>query len=369
MAMKTKAALLVAPRKIELREFAIPDIGEDEGLLRVEATGVCGVDWPAYTGRRLDRFKPPIILGHEIVGRIVKLGRRAAQRWNLQEGDRVAMEEYAPCGRCEYCKSGHYYLCGGMHMEKMYGFTSLDVAPGLWGGFSEYVYLDPNALLHKISDAVPTAIAPLYIALSNGIRWVQSEAGIGIGDTVVILGPGQLGLACTIAAKEAGAGRIIVTGRAGDTAKLAVARELGAHHTIDIDNENAVEKVRELTGGKLADAVVNVASFAPGAAQQAIELVKMRGTVIIAGGAGAAAEGFQPDLMVRKEVIMRGVRGRMGKDIEKSIRLLESGKYPLARLATHKFSIEETERALLTIGGQGEKGAIHVSVVPDLAGH
>src|SRR5262249_49988743 len=102
MTMKTKAALLVQPRKIALREFPIPDIGEDEGLLRVEATGVCGVDWPAYTGRRLDRFKPPIILGHEIVGRIVKLGRRAAQRWGLREGDRVAMEEYAPCGRCEY---------------------------------------------------------------------------------------------------------------------------------------------------------------------------------------------------------------------------------------------------------------------------
>jgi threonine dehydrogenase-like Zn-dependent dehydrogenase len=97
--------------------------------------------------------------------------------------------------------------------------------------------------------------------------------------------------------------------------------------------------------------------------------VKMRGTVIIAGGAGAAAEGFQPDLMVRKEVIMRGVRGRMGKDIQKSIRLLESGKYPLHRLATHKFAIEDTERALLTIGGQGERGAIHVSVVPDLAAH
>src|SRR6201996_6341838 len=117
LAMKTKAALLVAPRKIELREFPIPDIGEDEGLLQVEATGVCGVDWPAYTGRRLDRFKPPIILGHEIVGRIVKLGAKAAKRWNVREGDRVVLEEYAPCGHCQYCLSGHYYLCGGKMME------------------------------------------------------------------------------------------------------------------------------------------------------------------------------------------------------------------------------------------------------------
>jgi threonine dehydrogenase-like Zn-dependent dehydrogenase len=370
MTATTRAALLVAPRTIEMREFALPPIGDDEGLLRVEATGVCGVDWPAYTGLRIERFRPPIILGHEIVGRIVKIGKRAAQRWGVQEGDRVAMEEYAPCGRCDFCKSGHYYLCGGMQMQKMYGFTSLDVAPGLWGGFSEYVYLDPQALIHKLAESVPTAIAPLYIALSNGIRWVQSEAGIGIGDTVVILGPGQLGLACTIAAKEAGAGCIIVTGRSSDALKLSVARDLGAHHTIDVDAEtDVVGRVMELTGGKLADAVINVASHAPAAARQAVELAKMRGVVVMAGGAGGPAEGFLPDLLVRKEITMRGVRGRTGRDLQKAIRLLESGKYPLQKLATHKFSIEDTERALLTIGGQGERGAIHVSVVPDLAAH
>ena len=133
MTSMTTAALLVAPRKIEVREFPIPPIGDDDGLLRVEATGVCGVDWPAYTGTRIERFRPPIILGHEIVGRIERIGKRAAQRWGVKEGDRVAMEEYAPCGRCEYCKSGHYYLCGGMQMQKMYGFTSLDVAPGALG--------------------------------------------------------------------------------------------------------------------------------------------------------------------------------------------------------------------------------------------
>src|SRR3954469_17597831 len=105
MTTKTRAALLVGPRQIEMREFAIPPIGEDEGLLRVETTGVCGVDWPAYTGKRPDRFRPPMILGHEIVGRIARIGKKVAARWGVQEGDRVVMEEYAPCGRCEFCKS------------------------------------------------------------------------------------------------------------------------------------------------------------------------------------------------------------------------------------------------------------------------
>jgi threonine dehydrogenase-like Zn-dependent dehydrogenase len=364
MAMKTRAAVLTAPRKIEMREIPVPEINEDTGTVRIELTGVCGVDWPAFNGSRLDRFRPPIILGHEIVGRIERIGAKAARRWNVREGDRVVLEEYAPCGHCQYCLSGHYYLCGGRAMEKMYGFTSLDVPPGLWGGFSEVVYLDPQALIHKISDSVPAEVAPLYLAIANGIRWVQGEADIGIGDTVVVLGPGQLGLSCVVAAKEAGAACIIVTGRERDAARMAIARELGAHHTIDIDNEaDVVGRVAELTGGQMADGVINVTSSSPVAIQQAVELVRIRGIIVMAGGALKPAEGFYPDMLTVKEITVKGVRGRTAKELKKALRIIESGKYPLHKLSTHKFSIEETEKALLTIGGEGERGAIHISVV------
>jgi threonine dehydrogenase-like Zn-dependent dehydrogenase len=364
MAMKTRAAVVTGPRKIEMREIPVPETDENSGLVRIELTGVCGVDWPAFNGSRLDRFKPPLILGHEIVGRIERIGAKAARRWNVKEGDRVVLEEYAPCGHCEYCLSGHYYLCGGMMMEKMYGFTSLDVAPGLWGGFSEVVYLDPQALIHKISDGVPAEVAPLYLAIANGIRWVQGEGRIGIRDTVVILGPGQLGLSCVVAAKEAGAACIIVTGRAADAKRMEIARELGAHHTIDIDNEDdVVQRVHDLTAGRMADAVINVTSSAPAATQQAVELTRIRGVIVMAGGALKPAEGFYPDMLIRKEITMKGVRGRTATELRKALRIIESGKYPLQKLSTHKFSIEETEKALLTIGGEGERGAIHVSVV------
>ena len=365
MALTTKAAVLTGPRKIELRELTVPEIRADNAILRVEVTGVCGVDWPAYTQSRADRFPVPIILGHEIVGRIEHIGRDAERKWGVKAGDRVAMEEYAPCGHCSYCSSGHYYLCGGLRMAIMYGFTSMAVAPGLWGGFSEYVYLDPNSRLHKLSDAVPTRVAPLYIPISNGIRWVQREGGIGIDDTIVILGPGQLGLASVIAAKEAGAGCIIITGRSTDSDRLAVAKQLGAHHTINVDIEDPVECVHAITGGKLADAVINVAAGAPRIAQQAMELCRIRGTIVMAGGAGRPAEGFQSDLLSRKELTMKGVRGRGEADLKKAIRLVESGRHPLHLLATHKFSIDETDMALRTIGGEGASNPIHVSVVPD----
>jgi threonine dehydrogenase-like Zn-dependent dehydrogenase len=365
MPLTTRAAVLTGPRTIDLRELPVPEVREDNAILRVEVTGVCGVDWPAYTQSRAERFPVPIILGHEIVGRIERIGKDAAHKWGVKEGDRVAMEEYAPCGRCAYCSSGHYYLCGGMRMAIMYGFTSMTVGYGLWGGFSQFVYLDPNSRLHKLDEAVPTRIAPLYIPISNGIRWVQREGGIGIDDTIVILGPGQLGLACVIAAKEAGAGCIIITGRSGDANRLAVARQLGAHHAINVDEEDPVERVAAITGGRMADTVMNVAAGAPRIAQQAMELAKIRGTIIMAGGSGKPAEGFQSDLLSRKELIMKGVRGRAEVDLKKAIRLVESGRHPLHLLATHKFSIEETDLALRTIGGEGAPNPIHISVVPN----
>jgi threonine dehydrogenase-like Zn-dependent dehydrogenase len=368
MTTKTLAALLVAPRKIELREFPLPEIDSESGLAKIEITGVCGADWPIYTGDLAQFAPPPLIPGHEIVARVAKIGANAARRWNVKEGDRIVMEEYAPCGRCEYCLSGRYYMCGGMKMEKMYGFTSVNVAPGLWGGYSEYVYLDPHALIHRLADSVPMESAPFYVPLANGIRWTQLEGGIGIGDSVVILGPGGQGLACVIAAKEAGAANIIVTGRARDANRLALAREFGAHHTIDVDaGEDLAEQVAALTHGRMADAVINVTAFAPGALAQAVELAKLGGTIVVAGEAHGPAIGFEPDLLFLKELTIKGVRGRTAREMKKAIRLLEANKYPLQKLATHHFTLDQVEAAIKTVGGEGAPGSIHVSVLPRVA--
>ena len=365
MAEKTLAALLTEPRHIELREFALPEIDADSGLARIEITGVCGADWPIYTGDLAKFAPPPLIPGHEIVARIERIGKRAAARWGVNEGDRIVMEEYAPCGHCSYCLSGRYYICSGMKMEKMYGFTSLDTAPGLWGGYSEFVYLDPQAIIHKLSEDVPTEIAPFFVPLANGIRWTHLEGGVGIGSTVVIQGPGGQGLACTIAAHEAGASNIIVTGRARDAERLALAREFGAHHTIDVDTvDDVVGRVSELTGGRLADTVINVTAYFPGALQQAAELATIGGTIVVAGEAHGLAANFEPDLLFLKELTVKGVRGRTSREIKKGIALLESGRYPLHKLATHTFTLDDTEKAIQTVGGQGDPGAIHVSVLP-----
>ena len=162
-----------------------------------------------YTGEFLGgMFKPPLILGHEIVGRIARIGDAAARRWGVREGDRVILEEPIPCGNCAACRVGRFQACGA----DRYGTKPVASPPSLWGGYSDYVYLAPAAIMHKIPEEIPVELAPLFVPLSNGAYWVEEIGGLHLGQTVVIQGPGQHGLGCVIAAKEAGAGCVIVTG-------------------------------------------------------------------------------------------------------------------------------------------------------------
>ena len=132
--MSCLAAIATAPGLTEIREVPLPDPEAASGLLRVEITGVCGSDWGYY--HQLPQTRGPLILGHETVGVIERAGSEAERRWGLKEGDRVALEEYLPCGHCEHCRSGDFRLCeasdwrtGGLR----YGTTAISIAPGLWG--------------------------------------------------------------------------------------------------------------------------------------------------------------------------------------------------------------------------------------------
>jgi glyoxylate carboligase len=145
------------------------------------------------------------------------------------------------------------------------------------------MYLHPHTVFHQVPKQLPVEIAVLFNPLAAGIRWATTEPDLRIGDTIVILGAGQRGLSCVIAAKAAGAGQIIVTDLARSANKLELAQDLGADAAIVADEENVVEAVKRLTGGQLADVVVDVTPVATQPILDAIEIVRFGGTVILAG--------------------------------------------------------------------------------------
>jgi threonine dehydrogenase-like Zn-dependent dehydrogenase len=158
------AAVLARTGSIEIRELPLPEIGPYDGLLRVEATGVCGSDVAAYHGHA-PFYELPCVLGHELVGRIESVGEAAAKRWSVKEGDRVVVEEYLPCGTCRSCLAGAYQMCA----VPRYGGKSVDVEPGLFGGFSEFLYLHPQAIVHRVHEETPAELLHFKrIALGAG---------------------------------------------------------------------------------------------------------------------------------------------------------------------------------------------------------
>ncbi len=349
------------PHKLEPIDVPIPDIDDDSAILQIEACGICGSDYEQYEG--VLKMPMPVIPGHEPLGRIAKIGDRAAARWGVDQGDRVAVETMLSCRYCANCYDGHYHLCMN---RKMYSYVPLSEPPGLWGGYAQYMYLHPNTIVHKISRDLPANIAVMFNPLGAGFRWAAEIPRTRPGDTVVILGPGQRGLASVIACREVGAGTIIVTGISADSEKLKVARIFGADHTIDVEQENSVERVKQITGGRGADVVVDVSAYATQPVVDALGMVRPGGTIVLAGVKGfKPVNNFISDMIVMKEITIRGAIGVTSSGYKTAIRLLETGKVPFARMHTHDFALKDAERAIKTLARliPGEE-SIHSCLIP-----
>jgi threonine dehydrogenase-like Zn-dependent dehydrogenase len=370
-ATTTRAAVQIAPKQMEVQVFDLPEIPADAGILRVLRAGICGADVPMYA----DSSKVPRILGHENVGIIERLGELAGERWGVKVGDYVALEEYLPCGNCTLCRAGEYRACESTNHwigadALRYGSTRTTVWPGLWGGYSQFQYIHPRAVMHKVPDGVPPRLAAMALPLGNGYQWTVFDGGASVGEVVVVQGPGQQGLACAVAAKAAGAKTVIVTGLARDERRLAVAKRLGADHTIMVDREPMRERVREITGGAGVDLVLDVSS---GGATEVIngglDILKSRfGRFIAAASKKKPIDGFDLDLVIRKAVDFRGVRGHSFKSVEMALDLMASNTVDLEAMSTHEYGLDEADTAVRLVGGEitDEHGEspIHVTIDP-----
>lgn len=346
--MLASAAVLVAPRRLELQGFPLPDVGEDDGILAVEACGLCGTDYEQWTGELDFNKGKPFIPGHEIMGHVGTIGNAARQRWGINEGDRIAVEGTIPCGTCKWCLTGVYKQCGKL----AYGLRAgVDLPPSLWGGYATHMYLHPRAVVHRLPADIPTDVMAMFNPLSNAVRWTCEVGGVGIGSSVVICGPGQRGLLAVLAAADAGAQTIIVTGTKLDHRRLEQALELGATAVIDVDEQDPVVAVRDLTGGELVDVVVDLTNGATTPILQAVEMARPGGKIVLAGLKGnRKLDGLATDRIVLKELQIVGVVSAGWNSVELAIRLIERRKDVLSKLKPQGFALDEVTTAIRTLG-------------------
>jgi threonine dehydrogenase-like Zn-dependent dehydrogenase len=361
MADKVLAALKVAPGKTELREFSRPPVPANGGLLKVTAIGVCGADVRTYA---MPLERGPFIMGHEIVGQVAEVGKAAKERWCLKEGDRILVESYRICGSCEHCLTGYFGLCphemAGDLIDEPESIVKFQPSRG--GGYSEYYYLHSSCRFHRVPDNVSDEVATLGIALGNGWEWAYFRGGVGPGKSILILGPGQQGLGCLVAAKEAGAACIIVGGLSQDAYRLEVAKELGADYIVDVEKEDLVEKVRSLTGGAGVDVAVDVATGGASTVLPAIDVLKRRGTLVVIPG--QTIPQFPMGLVQRKCIDVKGAIGHSYQAVELALKTMASNKYPLHKVTNYQFDLSDVDTAIRYIARQGPADVIHVTVSP-----
>jgi threonine dehydrogenase-like Zn-dependent dehydrogenase len=361
------AAVRIAPGKTEVREFPMPDIPPDCALLKMEVAGICGTDVKFY---REPPSSAPVIMGHENIGYIARTGREFNKRQGFKDGDLVFLEHYVSCGQCEWCHQGQYRHCETTDWRYnpaaiRYGYTSAQVPPHLWGGFAQYVYLPWNAVLHRVPKGLTPELAGLATPMSNGFEWSLFDGGVGFGSSVLIQGPGQQGLSQTVVCKQAGATLIIVTGTSRDAVRMEVARSLGADHVIDVDEENAVARIKEITDGRGVDVVLDCTAGAGTAPiLLGVDALKRRGGTMVVQGEMAEFPNFPLGRITAKAITIKSARGHSFKACELALQQLASKRFPLEKVTTHRFGLKDVDLAIRSVGLQGVPGVIHASLMP-----
>src|SRR5689334_294120 len=367
MAEAGLAAVRVGASKIEIREYPMPDVPEDAGLMKMEVAGICGTDVKLY---KSPPTKAPVIMGHENIGYIAKAGREFTRRKGFKEGDLVFVEHYVMCGKCEWCHKGQYRHCENTDWRNnpeaiRYGYTSARRPPHLFGGFAQYMYLPWNAVVHHVPAGVSAELAGLVTPMANGVEWSLMDGGVGYNSTVLIQGPGQQGLSQTVICKQAGASQIIVTGTSKDAARMAVAKKLGADHVIDVQKENPLERIMQITGGRGVDVALDCTAGAGTIPiLLGIEALKRKGGTIVAQGEMKEFPNFPLEKVTVKFITIKSARGHSFKACELALAQLASKRFPLEKVTTHRFGLKDVDLAIKSVGGHGVPDVIHASLLP-----
>ena len=339
-----RAAVLYNIRDLRLEDVPTPEFSTDEVLIKVNATGVCGTDIHIYRGEW--KTSMPIILGHEFSGVIVETGRDVK---NLKVGDPVVAEPNILCGSCYFCRmSERNYFCENL---KATGVT-------INGAFAEYVKTKAENV-YKVTEGFNLDEAALIEPLACCVRGID-QAKVRTGDTVAIVGAGPIGLILLQLVKLAGASMVIQTDM--EDARLKLARDLGADHTINVAEEDPVEAIKRLTGGYGVDVAIEAVG-SPKAITQAMKATRRGGRLNIFGVSPEdAVWEVKPFELYEKELTIT-TSYRSPFTFQRAVKIALSGKVKLKPLISHIFRLEEIHRAF-EVAEKRLEGAVKVLVKP-----
>ncbi|GHU63306.1 dehydrogenase [Clostridia bacterium] len=347
---RMRAQVVSAPNRMELKQIPIPQIKEDEVLVKIKYCGICGSDWSIFTGKYVPE-RLPLVTGHEMFGTVAEVGGDAK---GISVGDRVAIDITLPCGTCYFCRRGDGLLCEtfeqiGIHTKEM---------PG---GFAEYVKA-PWRNIYKVPDAVDDDQAAFIEPLTTAIQ-AAKKMQADLARSVVIIGAG-LGILHGVVAKLRGAAPVIVIG--GNEARLKMAKEMCADYVINYrETPDVVGEVRKLTSGIGADYVIEAVGT-PKTYEQAFAMVRRGGKV---ESFGITAEddkiAISPFQFVLNEKKISGSCAGIGNDWGDAITLLEYGRIDPTPMISMIVPLEELESAMREL--QESKDLVKVLVSPEIS--
>lgn len=341
---KMKAWVLGDPDQLSYVEKPVPQPGAAEVLVRIDAIAVCATDLeiihkglPAMI-QGGSPFNKNFTPGHEYMGTVVKLGPGVDE---YKIGDRVTVEVHAGCGRCERCREGMYTAClnygqnyGNVNKgHRANGFTTD-------GGFCQYAVNNINTLAHVPHD-MSDEEATLIVTAGTAMYGLDVTAGLIAGQSVVIMGPGPIGLMGVGVAKALGASEVILTGTRDN--RLEMGRKLGADHVINVTRENVVEKVKEYTNGGAH--YVLECSGALNAINDAANMLKRGGRICLAAFPPEAAP-VDVAALVRNNIYLYGIRGEGKSATHRAAALMAQKRFDAKLIHTHTFPLEEVPTAL-----------------------
>jgi L-iditol 2-dehydrogenase len=339
-----KAWVLGDPDQLSFVDKPVPQPGPAECLVRIDAIAVCATDLeiihkgpPAMIQGGLP-FNKNFTPGHEYMGTVVKLGPGVDE---FKVGDRVTVEIHAGCGRCERCREGMYTAC--LNYGKNYG----DVNKGhrangftTDGGFTQYAVNNVNTLVH-VPDDMSDEEATLVVTAGTAMYGLDVTAGLIAGQSVVVMGPGPIGLMGVGVAKALGASEVILTGTRDN--RLEMGRKLGADYTVNVTKEDAVAKVREYTKGGAH--YVLECSGAPNAINDAAAMLRRGGRICLAAFPGAPVP-IDVAALVRNNIYLYGIRGEGKSATHRAAALMTQKRFDAKLIHTHTFTLEEVPTAL-----------------------